>query len=94
MQEIQEYILESSELMGLKEVNEIERSEVSFLLTSFIHYVWKNDGSKVPAESLRQIARNLLVVNAIKTGTFSRILLGKKSLDASLKHGTKERIEL
>ncbi len=49
----------SSELMVLKEVSEMDKSDVSFLLPSFINDVRKKAGSKYPAESLRQLICSL-----------------------------------
>lgn len=49
----------SSELMVLREVSEMDKSDVSFLLLSFINDVRKKDGNKYPAESLRQLICSL-----------------------------------
>lgn len=88
----------SSELMVLKEVNEMEKSDVSFLLPSFINDVRKKDGSKYPAESLRQIVCAIFhyfKFQCNKDWDFfhdSEFCLARKSLDATMKRATKEGI--
>lgn len=90
----------STELMVLKNLNEMSKSDMEFILPKFINDVRKKDGSKYPPESLRQLVCALfhyLRYEVEQNWDFfrdSNFSLARKALDASMKCATKEGLGL